>query len=265
MLDPISSSYLNNAQDATFKSLRQLSTGLRVNSAADDAAGLSVVVSLSAQAAGLAQSAANVGNGISLADTAAGAVGQIGDTLQQMRTLAVQAGDGALNASDRQAIQDQIGQLGQQLDQVAGQAQFNGQNLLDGTFNSQIQAGAGAGQTIPISIGNMSGSALGVASLDVTTAAGAASALNTIDNALGAVSAQQGQLGAAAAGFAATQNNAAVSAENVIAARSRISDTDYAAATASLAQNRIQTQVSLKALSMYNEIQKQQVSSLLSP
>lgn len=263
MLNAISSNYLNNAQESVFKSLRQLSTGLRINSAADDPAGLSVAVTLSAQATGLMQAVANANNGISLTDTAAGAVGQIGDTLQQMRELAVQAGNGVLSASDRQTIQNQIGQLGQQLDEVAARTQFNGQNLLDGTFSSQIQTGADAGQTIPLAIGNLSGSALGVASLDVTTAAGVASALNTIGNALGTVSEQQSQLGAVSAGFSAAQNNASVAAENVVAARSRISDTDYAAATASLAQNRIQTQASVKALSMYNEIQKQQIPSLL--
>lgn len=263
MLNPISSNYLNNAQNAGLKTLQQLSTGLRINSAADNPAGLSVVVSMSAQAAGLMQAVANASNAISLTDMAASAVGQIGDTLQQMRELAVQAGDGALSASDRKEIQNQLGQLGQHLDQIGGQTQYNGQNLLDGTFSAQIQAGANTGQTIPITIGNMSGIALGVANLDLTTPAASANALNAIDNALGSVTEQKSQLGAASLGFSTAQNNAVVAAENIVAARSRISDTDYAAATASLALNNIQTQASLKALSMYNEIQKRQVSGLL--
>jgi len=263
MVNTISSSSLNNAQDAIAKSLRQLSSGLRLNSAADDPAAASVAVSLSAQAMGLLQAATNATNGISLTDTAGGAVGQIGDTLQQMRQLAVQAGDGALSAADKLGIQNQFGQLSQQLNQIAGQAQFNGQNLLDGTFSSQIQTGANPGQTVPISIGNLSSGALGVANLDVTSAGGAASALNAIDSALGVVSTQQSQLGAASSAFAAAQSNATVAAENVVAANSRISDTDYAAATATLAQNRIQAQAAVKALSMYNQIQKQQVTSLL--
>ena len=260
MLNPISSSYLSNAQSATFKSLQQLSTGLRVNSAADDPAALSAIVSLSAQATGLMQAAANANSGVSLTDTAAGAVGQTGDTLQQMRELTVQAGNGALNASDRQAIRSQISQLGQQLDQVAGQTQFNGQNLLDGTFSTQIQTGANAGQISSITIGNMSSSTLGVAGLDVTTAAGSASALNAIDNALGSVTKQQSELGAASSRLSTAQSSATAAADNVVAARSRMADTDYAAASASFAQNRIQMQASLKALSLYNEIQKQQVS-----
>ena len=258
-----SSNFLNNAQDATAKSLRQLSTGLRINSAADNPAGLAVAVSLSAQATGLLQAATNADHGISLTDTAVGAVGQIGETLQQMRELAVQAGGGTLNASDRQAIQSQIGQLGQQLDQVAGQAQFNGQKLLDGSFSSQIQTGAEAGQTTSISIADLSGSALGVAGLDVSTAAGSASALNAIDTALGSVSAQQSQLGAISSGLSSARSSASAAAENAVAARSRIADTDFAATAASLTQNKIQTQASLKALAMYNDIQKQQVSSLL--
>ncbi|MEK7737421.1 MAG: flagellin [Pseudomonadota bacterium] len=262
-MDPISSNYLNNAQGSLFKSLQQLSTGVRINSAAEDPAGLAVSVSLSARATGLMQAAANANNAISLADTAASAVGQIGDTLQQMRELAVQAGNGAFNASDRRTIQSQFDQLGQQLDRVAGQTQFNGQNLLDGTFSAQIQTGADAGQTLPLTIGNLSGSALGVSNLDVTTTAGTASALNAIDQALGAVEQQQSQLGASSSGLSAAQNSATVAAENVIAANSRISDTDYAAASGSLAKNNIQIQASLKALSMYNAIQGQKVSNLL--
>lgn len=262
-MNPISSNYLNHAQGALFKSLQQLSTGKRINSAADDAAGLSVSVSLSAQAAGLTQAVANANDAIGLTDTAASAVGQVGDTLQQMRELAVQAGNGALNASDRKTIQNQIVQLGQQLDQVAGQAQFNGQKLLDGGFSGQVQTGADAGQTTTVAIGNLSGNALGVAGLDVTTAAGAASALNAIDQALGTVAQQQSQLGATSSGLASARNSAAAAAENVIAANSRIADTDYAAAGAALTQNKIQAQASLKALSMYNEIQQQKISSLL--
>ncbi|MBI3524545.1 MAG: flagellin FliC [Betaproteobacteria bacterium] len=259
----ISSNFLNTAQDAAAKSLRQLSTGLRINSAADNPAGLAVAVSLSAQATGLLQAATNADNGISLTDTAAGAVGQIGDTLQQMRELAVQAGNGALNGSDRQAIQSQINQLGQQLDQVAGQAQFNGQNLLDGSFSSQVNTGPGTGQTTPISIANLSGNALGIAGLDVTTAAGSASALSAIDTALGSVNAQQSQLGAISSGLSSARTSASAAAENAVAARSRIADTDYAATAASLTRNNIQTQASLKALAMYNDVQKQQVSGLL--
>ncbi len=263
MTTPISGNYLGAAQDATQRNLQQLSSGLRINSAADDPAGLAVAVSLSTQAAGLMQAAANANNGISLTATAAGAIGQIGDTLQQMRTLAVQAGDGSLSASDRQAIQNQIGQLGQQLDQVAGQTQFNGQNLLDGSFSAQFQIGADAGQTVPLSIGKLSGSALGVAGLDVTTAAGGTQSLTAIDQAIGAVAQQQAQLGAVSAGLSAAQNNAGVAAENTVAAGSRIADTNYAAATASLTQNNVRTQASMKALSMYEAMQKQQVSSLL--
>ena len=263
MPTPISSSYLNQAQDATLKTMQRLSSGLRINSAADDAAGLATAVSLSTQAAGLLQAAANANNGISLTETAAGAVGQIGATLQQMRTLAVQAGNATLNAADRQSIQNQMGQLGQQLNQISGQTQFNGQNLLDGSFSSQFQTGAEAGQTIPIAIGNFSGASLGVAGLDVTTASGSASALGAIDQAINTVSQQQGALGAVAAGLTSAQTNAGSAAVNTLAAKSRIADTDYAAASAGQAQQGVQTQAALKALSMYNDIQKQQISSLL--
>ncbi len=260
MLSPISSTYLNNLQSAQLTLLQQLSSGSSVNSASDNPSGLSLAVSLSSQATGMLQAEANAGDGIALADTAASAVGQIGATLQQMRSLAVQAGDGSLNAGDRQAIQDQIGQLGQQLQQISGQTQFNGQNLLNGTFSASIQTGAGSGQTTALAIGDMSGSALGVASLDLGTAAGA---LDAIDQALATVSAQQGQLGAAANGLTAAQSYAAASADNLLAARSNITDTDYAAATSKLVQNGVQSQAAMKALTMYRSMQQLQISSLL--
>ncbi len=263
MLNSISSNFLNTAQSTQSSLLQQLSSGLRINSAADDAAGLSVAVSLSSQAEGLLQAEANANNGISLVDTAASATGQVGDTLQQMRTLALQAGDGSLNAADRQTIQDQIGQLGQQLDQIVGQAQFNGQNLLDGSVSLQLQTGAMPGQNTPLSIGNLSGSALNVAGLDVTTPAGSANAITAIDNALAVVSNQQSQLGAAANGLSAAQGYASVAAENMAAAKSNILDTDYAATSSSLVQSNVQSQVAMKALAMYDNIQKQQIASLL--
>ena len=196
-----------------------------------------------------------------MTDTAASAIGNVGSALQQMRELVVQAGDATLSASDRQTIQTQIGQLGQQLDQVVGQTQFYGQNLLDGSFSVQTQTGSGEASTI--AIGNMSSSALGVGSLDVTTADGATNALNAIDTALGTVAQQQSQLGASSTGFSAAQNNDIVAANSATAANSQISDTDYATASTSLAQNKVKLQASLKALAMYNEIQKQQVTKLL--
>lgn len=262
MLNAISISSLNSSQDALSKSIRQLSSGLRINSAADDAAGASVLVSLSAQATGLLQAAQNANNSASLVDTASSAIGQVGDTLQQMRTLAVQAGDGALSASDRQSIQGQIGQLSQQLDQVAGQSQFNGQNLLNGSFSANSSTTGGAGPSIALA--DLSGNALGVSGLDVSTATGASSALTAIDSALSTVSSQQSQLGAASAALSSEQSNAVTSAENTLASKSRIADTDYAAASANLAQNNVLSQAALKAVSMYNAIQKQTITALLS-
>ena len=263
MLNPISSTYLSNAQSTQEKLFQQLSSGSSINSASDNPSGLSVAVSLSNQAQGLLQAELNAGNGISLVDTAASAVGQIGDTLQQMRTLAVQAGDGSLSAADRQTVQDQIGQLGQQLDQIAGQAQFNGQSLLDGSFSTQVQTGNNPGQTTSLSIANMSGATLGVANLDVNTATGSTDALSAIENALASVSNQQSQLGAASNGLTAAQSYASASADNLLAAKSVITDTDYAAAASKLGQANVQSQAAMKALAMYSNLQKQQIANLL--
>jgi flagellin len=154
---------LNTSQNALSVSLQRLSSGLRVNSAKDDAAGLAISERMTAQVRGLNQAARNANDGISLAQTAEGALGEIGNNLQRLRELAIQSANGTNSASDRASLQAETAQLTAEITRVAGQTQFNGLNLLDGSFTSQtFQVGANANQTISVSsIADSRSSALG--------------------------------------------------------------------------------------------------------
>lgn len=154
---------LNTSQTSLATSLQRLSSGLRINSAKDDAAGLAISERMTSQINGLNQAARNANDGISLAQTAEGALGQLGDSLQRMRELAVQSANSTNSATDRAALQSEVNELRSEIDRIATQTQFNGLNLLDGSFTSQqFQVGANSGQTINISsISSMRASALG--------------------------------------------------------------------------------------------------------
>jgi len=157
---------LSTSQTALQTSLQRLSSGLRINSAKDDAAGLAISSRMTSQIAGNMQAARNANDGISMAQTAEGALSQISDNLQRMRDLSVQAANGSNSASDRAAIQSEIGQLQQEVTRVASQTSFNGTNLLDGTLTSaQFQVGANANQTINAAIGSAASNAIGTSML----------------------------------------------------------------------------------------------------
>jgi flagellin len=264
MINNLSLNSLNNSQNAQLTTLQRLSSGSRINSAKDDAAGLAVVVAMAAQLGGDSKAMNNVNDALSLTDTAGGALSQISDTLQRMRELTVQAANGANNASDLQSIQAEINQLGQGLDQIVGNTQFNGQKLLDGTFSSQVQAGANAGDTQALALGNASSQALGVSNLDVTNQASAASALGALDSAINNVNAQQSGIGAMQASLNSTLANLNNTYENLSAAKSRTGDTDYAKESSNLAQNNVKNRTALQALSIYNSMQKD-VLNLIKP
>ena len=162
---------LSTSQTALQTSLQRLSSGLRINSAKDDAAGLAISSRMTSQINGLSQAARNANDGISMAQTAEGALGQISDNLQRMRELSVQAANGSNSASDRTAIQAEISQLQSEINRVASTTSFNGNNLLDGSLsNAQFQVGANANQTISAAIANASGNSIGNNALQ--TAAG---------------------------------------------------------------------------------------------
>lgn len=250
---------LDKAQNALQTAQKKLSSGLRINQARDDAAGLAIAAQMASQLGSDNQALRNVNDGISLTQTAGAGLNQVTETLQSMRTLAVQAANGTNSPSDREAIQAQINQLGQGIDQIASQAQFNGQKLFDGNFSAQIQNGPNAGDQKTLALNSLSTQTLGVNGMDVTTAGGAANAISTIDNAISGISKQQASIGAAEAGLSSAAVALAGTYENLAAAKSRITDTDYARETGAQAQASVQQQAALQATSLANANQAAQL------
>jgi flagellin len=250
--------------------LQRLSTGLRINSAKDDAAGLAIAERATAQIRGYNQAIRNAADGISLAQTAEGGMEGITSSLQRMRELAVQAANYTNTTADREAIQLEVDQLIDEIDRIAGQTKFNTVSLLDGSFTAaQFQVGANAGETITVAdIDSMETDALGtdggdkIDTVDVTTAGGATSALTVIDDALSTVTSSRAALGATINRFDQTISNLRVTAESVTATRSRILDADFAAETASLTRLQILQQSGTAVLVQANAI-PQNVLSLL--
>jgi len=219
----------SKVQDQLATSMARLSSGLRINSAKDDAAGLAISERFTTQIRGLNQAARNANDGISLAQTAEGALGSIGDNLQRMRELAVQSANATNSASDRAALQQEVSQLQSEVDRVATQTQFNGINLLDGTFSAQqFQVGANAGQTITVagissartsSLGQFQGFTLTNQSIGVATNATAAKSITVggVTTSLGTIANDAKALAAAMsssgiAGLTATANATTVAA-----------------------------------------------------
>ena len=171
---------LNQSQGALATSLQRLSSGLRINSAKDDAAGLAISERFTSQIKGLNQAVRNANDGISLAQTAEGGLGTAGDILQRVRELAVQSANGTNSASDRASLNNEVAQLKQELSRVANTTQFNGQNVLDGTLAAaQFQVGANANQTITVGIASAKGSDIGSNNLQTSVAAGTSGAATT--------------------------------------------------------------------------------------
>ncbi|HWU98473.1 MAG TPA: flagellin [Oxalicibacterium sp.] len=169
---------LTMSQSSLATSLQRLSSGLRINSAKDDAAGLAISQRMTSQINGLTRAAANANDGISLAQTAEGALGQVGDSLQRIRELAVQSANATNSSSDRAALQQEVSQLVSEISRIGDTTSFNGLKILDGTYtNQQYQIGANAGETINVSIGDSRASQLGATTLtsqSATTGSGAA-------------------------------------------------------------------------------------------
>lgn len=227
-------SRLNAATNAQSRSMQKLSSGLRINSAADDAAGLAISEKMRGQIRGLDMAAKNAQDGISLLQTAEGALNETHSILQRMRELAVQGANDTNVTDDRDAIQDEINQLASEIDRIAKTTQFNTQGLLSATsgFKATLQIGANSGQIINIQISNMNTASLslGAASIKVDTHANASIAISAINNAIKLVSKQRSKIGAYQNRLDHTINNLNTSSENLTAAESRIRDVDYALA-----------------------------------
>jgi flagellin len=249
---------LSSTQNAMSTSLERLSSGLRINRAADDAAGLAISEKLRSQANGLNQATANAQDAISLVQTAEGALNETHSILQRMRTLSVQAANDTNTADDRGAIQKEVTALNEELDRIAATTQFNGQNLLDGTggsagsFKFQVGANSGADQSVTVAFAKADATTLAVNAVDVTTQAGATAALDSIDAAIKTVSGDRADLGAVQNRLQHTINSLSVASENASAAESRIRDTDMAKEMTSFTRSQILQQAGVSMLAQAN-------------
>ncbi len=240
------------------KSIEKLSSGLRINRAGDDAAGLAVSEKLRAQVRGLNQAMRNAQDGISLIQTAEGALNETHSILQRMRELAVQAAnDATLSSDDKLAIDKEMDELVAEIDKIASRTEFNGTKLLDGTFTSKtLQVGANASQTLTVTISSAAASALGTATsslndVDVTTDATAA--ITIIDAAIVDVNNIRADLGAKQNRLEHTIANLGVAAENLAASESRIRDVDMAAEMVSFTRSQILQQAGTAILAQANQ------------
>ncbi len=253
-------SRLTSAQGAQAKSLEKLSSGLRINRAGDDAAGLAISEKMRGQIGGLNQAVRNAQDGISLIQTAEGGLNETHSILNRMRELAVQSANDTNTADDRAEIQKEITALTTEVTRISTDTQFNGMNLLGGTGgeagdgNFVLQIGANAGQSITVGINAMGASDLSVDALDLTTQTGANSAITVIDAAIKDVSAELSSLGAVQNRLDHTINNLTTTSENLSAAESRIRDVDMAKEMMEFTKNNILNQASTAMLAQANQM-----------
>lgn len=237
-------------------SFERLSSGFRINRAADDAAGLQISDRLTTQVQGLNQAVRNANDAISLTQTAEGALGEVTASLQRIRVLAVQSQNGINSSSDRAALQKEVTALKNEISRIASDSQFANLDILTGAFSSKFLVGANAGQSISVNLSRTGGygaSGLGIGGTTVATLDGASAALTAITNAISAVGGARADLGALQNRFQSTIRNLSNISENIAGARSRIRDTDFAVETAELTRNQIIQQASLSVLSQANQ------------
>ncbi len=237
--------------------IERLSSGKRINSARDDAAGLSISTRTDARIRGLNQAVRNANDGISLAQTAEGAAGEISNILVRVRELAVQSANGTSGTEDRAAIQLEVDALITQVGDIATRTDFNGTKLLDGTAtNIQIQTGIESGETVDIAIGDLTAVGLGIDTVDLSTSAGASAALGVLDTAIQTVSTERSNLGAQQNRLDATVNNLTSNVINLTESSSRIKDADFSVESTKLASASILSQASNALLAQANQSQQ---------
>ena len=256
---------LSSSQLGLNKSMQRLSSGLRINSAKDDAAGLAISDRMTAQVRGLNQATRNAQDGISMAQTAEGALNETTNLLQRMRELAVQSANDTNTQDDRSSLQDEFNQLQAEIQRIASNTEFNSQKLLNGNFSATTSAavfhiGANAQQTIKLNIHSMGVVALGVNSgapaattAHISAQSAADAAITKIDNAIKLVDTERGGLGAVQNRLESTIANLSNVSENISASRSRIIDADIAQETSAMTKNNILQQAGVSVLAQANQ------------
>jgi flagellin len=256
---------LNKSQGSMQTSLERLSSGLRINRAKDDAAGMAISERFTAQIRGLEQANRNANDGISMLQTAEGAMAEVSNLLQRMRELAVQSANGTVSNSDKNSLQTEFGELQSEVSRIISSTEFNNTNLLGTTSSLAMQVGfkAGADNQIAVSTVDMSGTNLSVGglksvlaggNLSIGSAGNAGSLLGMLDTAINNISAKRADFGAKQNRLeAAVRNNANV-IENQSAARSRVMDADFARETANLTRTQILQQAGTAMLAQANQL-----------
>ncbi|GAB5481234.1 flagellin [Sphingorhabdus sp. EL138] len=247
----------NDAEMSLAKSIERLSTGRRINSASDDAAGLAIATRMTSEIRGLNMATRNANDGISLAQTAESGMSEINNMLQRMRELSVQSANGTLSAGDRTNLQTEVAALILQIDDVATRTEFNNVALLDGSAATiNIQTGSAAAETVVINLTDVTAATLAVDALDISTEPGATAALAVLDTAMDTVTTAQASLGASQNRLIATVSNLTSRVANITESRSRIEDVDFSGETTALAKAQILSQASTAMLAQANQSQQ---------
>jgi len=271
----VSALYSQNVMKVNARSMssamEQLSTGSRINSAKDDAAGLAIGQTMTAQIRGLNQAVRNANDGINMMQTAEGAMVEQSNMLQRMSELATQATNGTYSSTQRSYLDTEFQALTTQIGKIASQTTWNGRQVLDGTDDGSIgatsgqfdfQVGQSSGQTISVTISGMTAANLGVSGLTVSNASDASAAITAISTALDTINNQRATIGAGINQLTYAADNLTNISANVTASRSSIMDTDYATASTQLSKTQIIQQASTAMLAQANQ-QPQSVLALL--
>ena len=249
---------LSSSQGSLATSMQRLSSGLRINSGKDDAAGLAIADRMNAQIKGITVAVRNANDGISLAQTAEGALSTVTDVLQRMRELAVQAQNGSNGTSDRANLDTEYQQLSAEITRIAAQTKFNGTAIVGAGAGAQtFQIGANNGDTLTITTATVA-----TVAGDLTSAANASTAVGALDTALDTITSSRATYGAMINRFQFAVNNLQVTGENQSAARGRIMDADFASETANLARAQILQQAGTAMVAQANQLPNQVLSLL---
>ncbi|OOM77926.1 flagellin [Clostridium puniceum] len=235
------------------KAIEKLSSGQRINRAGDDAAGLAISEKMRSQIRGLNQGSTNAQDGISMVQTAEGALTETHSMLQRLKTLATQASNGTYGNSDRALIQKEVSQLTTEITRIASQTEFNGKVVLNSTSTVDFQVGNKSGQKISVTLAKMDAKSLGVSGLSLSTQTNAVSALKKIEDAIATVSKHRATFGAVQNRLEHTITSTDNTSENLSAAESRIRDTDMAKEMMEYTKNKVLTQASQSMLAQANQ------------
>src|SRR4051795_7009053 len=244
---------LVGVNDQVSKSMERLSSGYRINRASDDAAGLAISEKMRAQIRGLGQDQRNIQDGVSLVQTAEGALSTVHAMLQRVRELAVQFKNGSLSTSNQSAIQSEVFQLGSEIERIGNSTKFNGISLLNNTNLVTFQVGANDGETIGVAMISLGSAAAGVGSTYYALTPTGATDIQDIDTAIDNVASQRAALGAVQNRLQYSLDNVGIYQENLVAAESRIRDVDMAQETVELTKNQILAQAGTAMLSQANQ------------